>query len=530
MGPKNLTYSKDAREILLSGVTDLANAVKVTLGPKGRNVSIGNLYGNTPHNTKDGVTVAKNTRFKDMQKDMGAVMVKDAAIKTAEVAGDGTTTATIIAQSMISQGIAAIDEGANPMDIKRGIDKATAEVVEYIKSVAKPVDSGHANIRDIAIVSANHDVSLGQLIATARKQVGNDGEIYVQESGTHETSVEPVNGMRIERGFLSPHFINVPDKNKCELINPYILMIDRKLSYVKEIIPILTMVSEEKRSLLVICDDLADEALQTVLHNKTRGAIVICAIKCAEFGSRRKMVMDDLATMTGGTFITEDMGLKADKVRKEHLGQASRVVIDRYSSLIAGGFGGDSAREELAKNIKGQLADSTDDEEKAFLRGRLAKVQNGVAILKIGGVTPIEIEEKKDRVDDALRATRCAVEEGVVAGGGATYLQAIHKLNTTVNENKDIAKGYDIVKKAIAAPFRQMLTNGGSTPEQIDFNYESILAAKYGIGYNQNTENIEDLLKSGILDPAMVARVALQSAASISGTVLLTECVISDAV
>jgi chaperonin GroEL len=334
--------------------------------------------------------------------------------------------------------------------------------------------------------------------------------------------------MRINRGLLTPHFINVPDKAKCELMNPYILMIDRKLMYLKDILPLLQLVSEEKRSLLIICDDLADEALATVLHNKNRGALIVGAIKCGEIGARRKMVMDDLATICGGTFITEDMGIKPEKVSITLLGQASRVSIDRHSTLIAGGFGDTSKVEELAGNIKSQLADTTDEDEKAFLRTRLAKVKNGVAILKIGGVTPIEIEEKKDRIDDALRATRCAVEEGVVAGGGATYLQAIHKLNTTVNENPDIAKGYEIVKKAIAAPFRQMLTNGGSTEKQIDFAYESILSAKYGIGYNQNTESVEDLLKAGVLDPAMVARVALESAASISGTVLLTECVISD--
>lgn len=530
MGPKHLTYSKEAREILLSGVNDLANAVKVTLGPKGRNVSIGNLYGNTPHNTKDGVTVAKETRFKDMQKDMGAVMLKDVAIKTAEIAGDGTTTATILGQSMISQGITAINEGANPMDLKKGIDNATSEVVKFIKSVAKPVDSGHPSINDVAIVSANHDVPLGQLIAAARKQVGNDGEIYVQDSGTHETTFEPVNGMRIERGYISPLFINVADKNKCELINPYILMIDRKISYVKEILPLLNMVSEEKRSLLIICDDLADEALQTVLHNKNRGAIIIGAIKCAEVGARRKAIMDDLAVITGGTFITEDMGIKADRVKKEQLGQANRVLIDRYSTLIAGGFGSEDSRQTLVANIKGQLADVTDEEDKIFLRSRLAKAQNGVAILKVGGHTKMAIDEKKDRVDDALRATKCAVEEGVVAGGGATYLQAVHILNATVNSNKDVAKGYEIVKKAISAPFRQMLENGGKSPEEINAIYENILKEKYGMGYNQNSETIEDLTKVGILDPAMVARVALESASSIAGTMLLTECVISDVV
>ncbi len=528
MGPKNLEYNKDARAILLSGVNDLANAVKVTLGAKGRNVCIGNLYGNTPHNTKDGVTVAKNIRFKDMQKDMGAVMVKDVAIKTAETAGDGTTTATILAQSIITQGVEAIDAGANPIDIKKGIDQATLEVVKFIKSVSRPVNAGDERIRSVATISSNNDVVLGDIIAIARKQVGNDGEIYIQDSGTHETTVETVNGMRFERGFISPHFINIPDKNKCELMNPYIVFIDRKLTFVKELLPLLQMVSEEKRSLLIVCDDLADEALQTVLHNKNRGAVIVGAIKCPEIGIRRKMLMDDLATICGGVFITEDMGIKLDKIKKEQLGQANRVIIDRYSTLIAGGYSTDEKRAELVANIKGQIEDAQDNDEKEFLRSRLAKIQNGVAILKIGGVTPLEIEEKKDRIDDALRATKCAVEEGVVAGGGVTYLHGIIELNKFVIDNKDVKKGYEIVKKALASPFRQLLLNGGMEEKEIDFTYESIIEGKYGTGYNQKSEKIENLLECGVLDPTTVARVALENAASVSGMFLLTECIISD--
>lgn len=528
-----LSYSSEGREALLKGVKELAAAVKVTLGARGRTVAIGNVYGNTPHLTKDGVTVAKSIRLPNIENDMGAVMVKDAAIRTAETAGDGTTTACILAESIMEQGVAALGAGANPMDLKRGIDKAVTEVVSYIKSVAKKVDSSHADIKKIATISANNDEEIGSLIATAMKQVGNYGEIDTEDGNTYETTVEQLPGIGIERGFLSRHFINVPEKQTCTLINPYILYVDKKLSFVREIMPLLQMVSEEKRSLLIVSDDLSDEALQTVVMNKNRGALLVCAIKCPEFGVRRKIVMDDIATICGGIFITEDMGVKLDKTPKEtlfkKLGQAEKITITKDKTVIIGGKGDKEAVAGLIESIKVQLSETQDENEKPFLRTRLAKLTNGVATLRIGGVTEMEIKEKKDRIDDALCATRSAVEEGVVAGGGVTYLNAIRKLLVFTEKNKDVMEGINIVKKAIAAPFRQMLTNAGKSEAEIDFTYESIMAkeTKYGVGYNGKTEIIENLLDAGVLDPAKVARVALENAASIAGTFLTTEAVIS---
>ncbi len=523
-----IDYGKDGRALLLEGVNDLANAVKVTLGAMGRNVAIGNVYGNTPDMTKDGVTVAKKIKFPDPIKNMGATMVQDVAIRAGKNAGDGTTTATVLAQSIIVQGMAAVDEGGNPMDIKKGIEAATLEVVAYINDVATKANSDHENIKHIATVSANNDAEIGELIAKAIKEVGgNDGVILVENASGFKTTVERVDGFQLDRGFITPHFINVKDKNKCELQNPLIFFYDKHISTIREILPILEKVTKANRSLLIICDDLSDEALTVLVKNNYSGALKVAAIQLPEFGVKRLQIINDIAKLTNGKFFDEAIGKTASTIQLTDFGTCEKVTIDIEKTVLTGLPSTKEKIAELAENIKGKIADNENEQEKEFLKSHLSRVINGVAVLRVGGVSEPEIKEKKDRIDDALCATRSALEEGIIAGGGCTYLKAVERLITTTNPNKDFMKGYEIVKRAIAAPFHQILENAGISEDIRKGYYEEIIAGKYGIGFNVKTNKIEDMIGSGIIDPAKVARVALESAASIGGLFITTECVIS---
>lgn len=533
---KNLAYGKEGRKKMLEGVNDMANAIKATMGAKGRNVIIGNLYGNTPKSTKDGVSVAREIVFKDMVKDMGAVLIKDVAIRTSETSGDGTTCASVLAQSIINLGVKQIDKGANPMDIKKGIDLAVSQVVKYVQSVSLKVDSDHGSIKNVASISANNNDEIGQLIADAIRQTGNEGEIIVEPSNSYDTTVEKVDGLQIAKGFLSPHFINQAGKAKCQLDNPYILFFDRKITAIREIMPLLEQTNKEGRELLIFCDDLADEALATIVMNKNRGALKICAVKLPEFGIKRKQVMDDVAIITGGTFITEDMGIKLDRVKIPMLGQCDKVIIDKDKTLIVGGKGNPEKIGELAVNLKSQIEEAGDN-DKQFLKNRLSKVLNGVAILKIGGVTEIAIKEKSDLIDDALQATKSAIEEGIVSGGGSTFLKAVDCIKYPIDSSRDFKKGMDIIKVAITQPFRQILTNAGVSAKRplfsdspIDRYIHEVQNVVYGYGYNVKTEKVENLLASGIIDPCKVLRCSLENAASVATTFLLTEVVISELV
>ena len=527
---EKIYFGKEGRDILLKGAEQLSKTVKSTLGPRGRTVVIGNRYGTTPHATKDGVTVADSIHLPSVEEDMGAVMVRDAAKRTAETAGDGTTTATVLAEALMRLGADAINEGANPVLVKKGIDEAVAEVVSFIKYKAKKVDSSHADIKRIATISANNDETIGKLIADAMKIAGNDGEINVEEGKTYETTIEKVPGMSVERGFISPHFINQENGLECVLENPVIVMVDKKVSFARDIVPITQKAISLQRSILFIVDDLADEALTFTTINAKRKAVKVCAIKCPEIGARRKDVMDDIATVCGGVFMTEDQCAALDKIDPQKLleekcGAAEKVIITKNKTIIIGGGGKKEAVSALEEMLKKQL-EVAEEHNKAFTKTRLAKVKNGVAILKIGGITEFEIKERADRIDDALCATRSAVEEGVIVGGGSAYVKSIEKIAMLTSNNVDIKKGHEIVKKALQEPMAQMIRNGGQSESEITLAYESILAGEYGVGYNGREEKIDNLLKAGVLDPAKVSRVALENAASIAGTFLMTEAVV----
>lgn len=524
---KKLSYGAAGRAQLMAGVDALADAVQVTLGAKGRNVILVNWQRDGSHITKDGVTVAKSVEFPGFVKNAGAMMVKDVAIRAAEQAGDGTTTATVLARSIIKQGMAAIDAGANPMDIKKGIDAAVLEVVKYIKEVSKQVKTDQEQVKQVATISANGDTEIGEIIAKAFAMVGgNDGEIIVENSPTVHTTLEHVNGFRFDRGFISPHFINTKGKLKCELVNPVILFFDKHIMAIREIFNILEKVIKANRSLLIVCDDCTDEALKTLIMNKHEGRIKICIVQMPEFGVRRAKVVGDMATLTGGRFFNEATGKAIKDITLEDLGSCEKIVVDQNKTIIIGAKAKDKA-EALAAEIKSQIDDAEDEHEKEFLRSHLAKVNNGVAILRVGGYSEVEIKEKKDRIDDSLCATSSALEEGIIAGGGSTYIKAIDKLLMIQHPNKDINTGYNIVKKAIAEPFHQILKNAGIEEPERKTVYESIVSGDYGIGYNVVSEKVENLLKTGVIDTAKVARVALESAGSIGGTFITTECVIA---
>lgn len=519
---KNVIFGSDGRKKLTKGVNILGDAVKVTLGAKGRNVVIGNNFG-SPHITKDGVTVAKSIELEDPIENMGASLIKEVASKTVDIAGDGTTTATLLAQAMINSGLKAVESGANPMDLKKGIERATNKTIEIIKSFSKDV-SDNDTLKQIASISANNDNYIGQLISDAVSKVGRDGLITVEESKSHETTIEVVEGMKIDRGYLSPYFVTDSGKMIAELINPYILLYDKKISSMKDILHILEKVAQAQRPLLIIAEDLDGEALATLVVNKLRGTLNVCAIKSPEFGDNRKLVMDDIAALVGGTCISEEKGLKLESADLTTLGSAGKITISKDSCIIVSGAGIKEEIQSRCNQIKVQLEKSESDYDKEKLKGRLAKLLNGVAVLKIGGVTETEIKEKKDRIDDALCATRSAVEEGFVAGGGVSYLFAISKLEVNY-ENDDEKIGGNIVKKALEAPFRQILKNGGIEASE---HISSILKADYGIGYNVKSNKVENLFETGVIDPTKVVRVALENASSIAAIFLTTECIISE--
>ena len=521
---KNVIFGSDGRKKLTKGVNTLGDAVKVTLGAKGRNVVIGNNFG-SPHITKDGVTVAKSIELEDSIENMGASLIKEVASKTVDIAGDGTTTATILAQAIINGGLKAVESGSNPMDLKKGIEKATIEVVKHLKSISKPIDDNDS-LKQIATVSANNDSFIGELIADAVSKVGRDGLITVEESKGHETTITVVEGMKIDRGYLSPYFVTDSGKMQAELLNPLILLYDNKISNMKDLIPILEKSVQTNRPLLIIAEDLDGEALATLVVNKVRGTLSVCAIKSPEFGDNRKMAMEDIAYLIGGICISEEMGYKLESATLEMLGSADKITINKDSCIIVGGKGAKENIDARCNQIKYQLEKSESGYAKEKLKVRLAKLINGVAVLSIGGITETEIKEKKDRIDDALCATRSAVEEGFVAGGGIAYLSAISNLSV-VTENDDEKIGVSILKKAIESPFRQILENGGV---EASAYINEILKSEYGIGFNIKTNKVENLFDCGVIDPTKVVRVALENASSIAAIFLTTECIISETI
>jgi len=516
-----VTSGSDGRKKIVKGINILADAVKSTLGAKGKNVIIEREFG-YPHITKDGVTVAKSIKLSDPVENMGASLIKEVASKTVDVSGDGTTTATVLAQAIINAGIKAIELGANAMDLKRGIEKATKEVVKNINKISKPIDNNDL-LKQIASISANNDSFIGELIAEAMEKVGRDGLITVEESQGHETTVNLVEGMRIERGYLSPYFVTNSEKMQAELNNPYILIYDKKISAIKDILHILEKVSQTGRPLLIISEDLDGEALATMVVNKLRGLLSVCAIKLPEFGGNRFFVMDDIATLINATCISEEKGFRLDNTTIDMLGSADKITITKDSCTIVGGHGIKEDIESRCNQIKNQMEEAESNYEKENLKSRLAKLKNGVAVLSIGGFTETEIKEKKDRIDDALCATKAAVEEGFVAGGGVTYLHALKDIDI-ICENEDESIGVSILKKSLESPFKQILYNADVEP---NIYINEIMKSDYGIGYNVKTNEIENFFESGIVDPTKVVRTALENSSSIAAIFLTTESIIS---
>jgi chaperonin GroEL len=521
---KQIKFDSEAREMLKNGVDQLANAVKVTLGPKGRNVVIEKKFG-TPQITKDGVTVAKEIELEDKFENTGAQLVKSVASKTGDDAGDGTTTATILAQSIINEGLKNVAAGANPMDLKRGIDKAVAKVVEYIKNNAEVVGDNYDKIEQVATVSANNDPEIGKLLADAMRKVSKDGVITIEESKSRDTSIGVVEGMQFDRGYLSGYFVTDTDKMQCVMDNPYILIYDKKISNLKEFLPILQPAAESGRPLLVIAEDVDSEALTTLVVNRLRGSLKICAVKAPGFGDRRKAMLEDIAVLTGGVVISEDKGLKLEQATLEMLGSAEKVTVTKDNTTIVNGSGDKENIKERIAQIKNEIANTKSSYDKEKLQERLAKLAGGVAVLYVGANSEVEMKEKKDRVDDALCATRAAMEEGVVVGGGTTYIRAQESLKDLKGDNADEQTGINIVCRAIEEPLRQIITNAGGEGAVV---VDKVREGKGDFGYNARTESYEDLRKSGVIDPAKVARVALENAASIAGMFLTTECLICD--
>lgn len=521
---KQLFFETDARNKMKKGVDALANAVKVTLGPKGRNVVIEKKFG-APSVTKDGVTVAKEVELEDAIENMGAQMVKEVASKTADVAGDGTTTATVLAQAIITEGLKNVAAGANPMDLKRGIDKAVKAVVENLKKQSQEVGNDNQKIQQVATISANNDEEIGKLIAEAMEKVSKDGVITIEEAKGIETGIDVVEGMQFDRGYISPYFVTNSEKMEAELDNPYILIYDKKISSMKDILHILEKVAQQGAPLLIISEDLEGEALATLVVNKLRGTLKVAAVKAPGFGDRRKEMLQDLAILTKGIVISEEQGYKLENADLTYLGKAERVVIDKDNTTIVGGKGESDAIKGRINQIKAQIETTTSDYDREKLQERLAKLSGGVAVLNVGAATEVEMKEKKDRVDDALHATRAAVEEGIVPGGGVAFVRAIESLGNIDTRNADEATGVQIVRRALEEPLRQIVENCGIEGSVV---VNKVKEGKGDFGFNARDEKYENLIGAGVIDPTKVTRVALENAASIAGMLLTTECVVAD--
>ena len=521
---KDINFNVEARDRLKKGVDALANAVKVTLGPKGRNVIIDKKFG-SPAITKDGVTVAKEIELKDSVENMGAQMVKEVASKTADVAGDGTTTATVLAQAIVTAGLKNVTAGANPMDLKRGIDKAVAKVVETLQKMSKKVGDDYKKIMQVASISANNDNEIGKLIADAMEKVKKEGVITVEEAKGTETTVEIVEGMQFDRGYISPYFVTNADKMQTVLEQPHILIYDKKISNMKELLPLLEKQVQTGNPLLIISEDIDGEALATLVVNKIRGSLKVAAVKAPGFGDRRKAMLEDIAILTGGTMISEERGFKLENADLTYLGKAEKITIDKDNTTIVNGAGKKADITARVNQIKAQIESTTSDYDKEKLQERLAKLAGGVAVLYVGASTETEMKEKKDRVDDALHATRAAVEEGIVPGGGVAYIRTIPALDKMVGDNEDETTGIAIVKRALEEPLRQIVANAGLEGSII---VNKVREGKEDYGYNARTDKYENLYAAGVIDPTKVTRVALENAASIAGLLLTTECVLSE--
>ncbi|MBK7389284.1 MAG: chaperonin GroEL [Bacteroidetes bacterium] len=521
---KDITFNLEARDALKRGVDALANAVKVTLGPKGRNVIIDKKYG-APSITKDGVSVAKEIELKHPVENMGAQMLKEVASKTADVAGDGTTTATVLAQAIITAGLKNVAAGANPMDLKRGIDKAVIAVIENLKKQSKSVGDDNKKIEQVATISANSDHEIGKLIAQAMEKVKKEGVITVEEAKGTETTVEVVEGMQFDRGYISPYFVTNADKMEAVLEMPYILLYDKKVSNMKELLPVLEKVVQTGKPLLIIAEDVDGEALATLVVNKIRGSLKIAAVKSPGFGDRRKAMMEDIAILTGGTVISEELGFKLEDADLTKLGKAEKITIDKDNTTVVGGAGKKADITARVNQIKAQIETTTSDYDKEKLQERLAKLAGGVAVLYVGAATEVEMKEKKDRVDDALHATRAAVEEGIVPGGGVAYIRAIKAIDNLTGINEDENTGIAIIRRALEEPLRQIVANAGGEGSIV---IQKVREGKDDYGYNARTEVYEKMLAAGVIDPTKVTRVALENAASIAGMLLTTECVLAE--
>ena len=521
---KDIKFNTQAREELRAGVDALADAVKVTLGPKGRNVIIDKKFG-APHITKDGVTVAKEIELEDPFQNMGAQLVKEVASKTGDDAGDGTTTATVLAQAIVNVGLKNVTAGANPMDLKRGIDTAGAKVVEGIRAQAQEVGDDFSKIESVARISANNDEEIGQLIAEAMRKVKKDGVITVEEAKGTDTTVEVVEGMQFDRGYISPYFVTNTEKMECEMENPFILIYDKKISTLKDMLPILEASAQSGRPLLMIAEDVDSEALATLVVNRLRGSLKICAVKAPGFGDRRKEILEDIAVLTGGVVISEEKGMRLDAATVEMLGRAEKITVNKDNTVIVNGLGSKDSIEARVAQIKAQIEVSTSDYDKEKMQERLAKLAGGVAVLYIGAASEVEMKEKKDRVDDALSATRAAIAEGIVPGGGVAYIRCIDSLEGLKGANEDETTGIEIVRRAIEAPLRQIMHNAGLEGAVI---LQKVREGKGDYGFNARTGQYENFFEAGVIDPAKVTRVALENAASIAGMFLTTECVITD--
>lgn len=521
---KEISFNTDARDQLKKGVDELANAVKVTLGPKGRNVIIEKKYG-APHITKDGVTVAKEIELENSTENLGAQLVKEVASKTGDQAGDGTTTATVLAQAIVGVGLKNVTAGANPMDLKRGIDKAVAKVVENIKAQAHEVGTEYDKVEQVATVSANNDAEIGKLIADAMRKVSKDGVITIEEAKGTDTDIKVVEGMQFDRGYISPYFVTNAETMEVEMEKPYILIYDKKISNLKELLPILEPAVQSGRPLLIIAEDVDSEALTTLVVNRLRAQLKICAVKAPGFGDRRKEMLEDIAVLTGGIVISEEKGIKLESATLDLLGTAEKITVNKDNTTIVNGAGKKENIAARVAQIKAQIANTTSDYDREKLQERLAKLAGGVAVLYVGAASEVEMKEKKDRVDDALSATRAAIEEGIVPGGGVAYIRAIESLEGLKAENDDERTGIEIVKRAIEEPLRQIVANAGKEGAVI---VQKVREGKDDFGYNARTDKYENMFAAGVVDPAKVTRVALENAASIAGMFLTTECVIVD--
>ncbi len=519
---KEIKFDIEARDLLKNGVDQLSNAVKVTLGPKGRNVVIEKKFG-APQITKDGVTVAKEIDLEDAYENIGAQMVKEVASKTGDDAGDGTTTATVLAQSIVTVGLKNVAAGANPMDLKRGIDKAVAAVVKSLKGQSQNVGDDYAKIESVAKVSANNDETIGKLIAEAMEKVNKEGVITIEESKGTDTYVDVVEGMQFDRGYISPYFVTDAEKMLADLENPYILIHDKKISTMKDLLPVLEATAQSGRPLMIIAEDVDGEALATLVVNRLRGSLKVCAVKAPGFGDRRKEMLEDLAILTGGTVITEEKGMKLEQATIEDLGQAEKITVDKENTTVVNGAGAQDGISARVAQIKSQIETTTSDYDKEKLQERLAKLAGGVAVIYVGAASEVEMKEKKDRVDDALSATRAAVEEGIVPGGGVAYIRATEALADVKGDNDDEQTGVEIIKRAIEEPLRQIVTNAGKEGAVV---VQKVKEGKGDFGYNARIDEYQNLLETGVIDPAKVTRVALENAASIAGMFLTTESVI----